>query len=187
MPKSGPTLLEGGITLESLFEPTPRITAPTIEDVGLDDYVTKFPGARMDLKCGECGGPMQLLESGKFRDRRGFATPFYGCERFPDCRGSLGAHPDGTPKGTPANKDTRIARIRAHAVFDQIWKDRLVKHRGAAYDWMRRAMAISRNNAHIGHFTREQCEELIRLVYRDFPNLKTGLDRLIYDEDPFDP
>jgi ssDNA-binding Zn-finger/Zn-ribbon topoisomerase 1 len=178
-------MLAGGVLLESLFEPIPRVATPSIEDVSLDEYFTKFPGIVTDLLCGECGSPMQLLESGKFPSRHQNFTPFYGCTKYPHCKGTLGAHPDGTPKGIPANKETRVARIRAHAVFDQIWKTRLVKHRGAAYGWMRQAMELSKNTAHIGMFTKAQCEELIRLVFRDYPSLKTGLDRLIYDEDPF--
>jgi len=179
-------MLEGGITLESLFEPTPRIREPSIEDVGLDHYDTKYPNARSDLKCGECGSPMQLVESGKFAPKRSATGIFYGCSRFPECKGCHGAHPDGSPKGTPANKETRVARIRAHAVFDQIWKKHLVKHRGAAYNWMRQVMKLSKNDAHIGMFTRDQCERLIALVYRDYPSLKDALARLVYDEDPFE-
>ena len=182
--QTGSNMLEGGVTLESLFEPTPK--PPNVQDVGLDDHQTNFPGIRHDLKCGECGAPMQLLEGGKYPTKGKTLSPFYGCTKFPACRGSHGAHPDGSPKGTPANKETRLARIRAHTVFDQIWKDNLVKHRGAAYNWMREVMHLSRTDAHIARFNKEQCDRLVVLVYRDYPALKDKYARLLYDKDPFD-
>lgn len=43
------------------------------------------------LPCSECSGSMTLRNS-----RYGF---FYGCSRFPDCRATHGAHPDGQPLG----------------------------------------------------------------------------------------
>lgn len=175
-------MLEGGITLESLFEPTPRIQTPSVEDVGIDDFDTRYPGFRSDLKCGECGSPMQLVETGKYTNKREAVSAFYGCSRYPECKGCHGAHPDGSPKGTPANRETRLARIRAHAAFDQIWKQHLVKHRGAAYNWMRSAMGLARGDAHIGMFTKDQCDELIKLVYRDYPTLMGAFDRLLYDD-----
>lgn len=55
------------------------------------------------VSCGECQAPMLLRESrfGKF----------YGCTRFPECRGTHGAHPDGRPLGVPANAETKEARV----------------------------------------------------------------------------
>jgi hypothetical protein len=75
--------------------------------------------------------------------------------------------------------------MRAHAIFDQLWKQRLVTHRGAAYNWMRQVMQLSNNEAHIASFDKEQCDTLIRMVYRDYPRLKDRHARLIYDDDPF--
>lgn len=107
--------------------------------------------------------------------------PFYGCSRWPECHGVHGAHPDGKPKGTPANKQTRLARIRAHVVFDPIWKQGILK-RHEAYSWMRKAMALSRSQAHIAMFSEAQCEQLIRLVYRDYPQFRTRYSSILYDD-----
>lgn len=161
-------------SLESLFEPKPNV-----EDVTLESLPAKYPGARQDLKCGECGAPMDLRTSPKF------VRPFYGCTKFPECRGTHGAHKTGAPLGTPANKETKLARIQAHAVFDQIWKQKLVHNRWAAYNWMRQVMGLTNRQAHIGEFNSQQCAELQRLVCRDYPSLKTRTDRLLYDDDPF--
>lgn len=147
-------------------------------DVDLEEY-SQFPEGRTDLKCGECQAPMVLVPHNTF------SRPFYGCSRYPDCKGTHGAHANGAPLGTPANAATKRARIRAHWAFDQIWKKRFVAHRGQAYDWMRKAMKLSQNQAHIGMFTAEQCDELIRLVYRDYPSLISHdrYTRLCYGED----
>lgn len=69
-----------------------------------------------EVFCAECGSKMKLRFSHKY-DRH-----FYGCVRFPDCLGAHGAHPDGKPLGIPASKETRSARIRAHAAFDKLWQ-----------------------------------------------------------------
>jgi ssDNA-binding Zn-finger/Zn-ribbon topoisomerase 1 len=142
-------------------------------DVDLDEGLFRLPNSRADLKCGDCGALMVLRPS-----KHG---PFYACTRFPDCRGTHGAHPDGSPKGTPANKETREARIKAHFVFDQIWKNNYMRRR-EAYRWLRNSMSISHSEAHIGHFDQEQCEKLIKLVYAAFPKLQTRYSRLAWGE-----
>jgi len=107
--------------------------------------------------CPECGEPMRLKSS-----RYG---PFYGCSRWPECTATHGAHPDGKPLGIPADTETKQWRIRAHAAFDAIWKhQRSKKARGRAYRWMQMAMNMGEAEAHIGRFTKEQCQLLIRLI-----------------------
>jgi ssDNA-binding Zn-finger/Zn-ribbon topoisomerase 1 len=108
-------------------------------------------GTKLDHPCPECGEFMILRES-----KYGL---FYGCTGFPECVAAHGAHKDGRPLGTPADKKTKQARIRAHDVFDQLWKDRHMS-RNAAYEWMQDAMGLSEDEAHIGKFTEEQCDEL---------------------------
>lgn len=161
-------------TVESLFEPSSNV-----EDVTFESLPAKYPGARQDLKCGDCGALMDLRSSSKF------PRPFYGCTRYPECRGTHGAHASGAPLGKPANKETKQARRDAHAVFDQIWKQNLVRNRWAAYNWMRQTMGLSESQAHISMFDSSQCVELMRLVYRDYPSLMTRTDRLLYDDNPF--
>ncbi len=112
-------------------------------------------GTVLDHPCPECGKPMVLRDS-----KYGL---FYGCTGFPDCKASHGAHKDGKPLGTPADKETKKARIRAHDAFDQLWKDKHMS-RGEAYVWMQEAMDMTPAEAHIGNFTIEQCDELEVLV-----------------------
>lgn len=107
-------------------------------------------------KCGECQSPMILRES-----RYG---KFWGCSQYPECKGTHGAHQaDGRPLGIPADKETKEARIKAHAAFDELWKGRQMT-RTAAYQWMGEAMALEPANRHIGRFTKEQCARLIALL-----------------------
>jgi len=91
---------------------------------------------------------------------------------YPECKGSHGAHSDGKPKGKPGNAATKKARIEAHRLFDLIWKENLVRNRGAAYSWMQKAMSLSKAEAHIGEFSIEQCEKLLRAVYQDYPKVR---------------
>ena len=64
------------------------------------------------LACPECAAPMELRPS-RFGQ-------FYGCTRWPACDGTHGAHPNGSPLGTPANRATKDARIEA---LDAVLKD----------------------------------------------------------------
>lgn len=117
-----------------------------------------------DVTCGEpgCGAKMRLRPS-----KHGW---FYGCARYPACTGTHGAHADGRPKGIPADKPTREARMRAHAALDPMWKnDRRAGEeasdaRGRIYRWMQRVMGMTEDEAHIGRFTVAQCDELIEHV-----------------------
>jgi hypothetical protein len=112
-------------------------------------------GTKLEHPCPECGSAM-LLRQSKF-------GLFYGCIEYPKCKAAHGAHADGKPLGTPANPETKKARIRAHDAFDELWKGRHMS-RSEAYTWMQRTMGLPEDEAHIGKFTIDQCEELEVLV-----------------------
>lgn len=90
---------------------------------------------------------------------------FWGCSRYPQCKGTHGAHPDGRPLGKPADLATKKARTRAHAAFDALWRG---AHRGGgmtraeAYEWLTAAMG-STEQVHIGALTIEECDQVVRL------------------------
>lgn len=86
---------------------------------------------------------------------------FYSCPR--GCDVKVGAHPDGRPKGIPADKETRQARISAHAAFDRLWNEGPLTRSGA-YRWLQERLSMTSEEAHIGQFTTEQCTTLIPLV-----------------------
>lgn len=89
------------------------------------------------VRCGECGAPVKLRETSR---------KFYGCIRFPTCKGSLGTYPDGRPLDVPADTATKAARIKAHEVFDELWKRGHMKRRAA----------------YIGKFDVKMCERLVK-------------------------
>lgn len=159
---------------------------PYDNDVDLDmPRERKLPNERFDLLCGECQAPMVLRFSQKYEQH------FYGCSRYPECPGTHGCHKDGRPNGIPANKATKKSRIKAHSVFDQLWRNdsplgaRRLRRRDA-YTWLRKAMKLSNAEAHIGMFNSDQCEQLIHLVYQDYPKLRTRWSRLLYKEEDLD-
>lgn len=119
----------------------------------------RYPRARTDLACPECGAPMVLRES---KLHRGL---FYGCSMWfaTHCPGTHSAHPDGAPMGTPANQATKAARIRAHDAFDRMWRG-MGMCRDDAYRWMAKQLGLSYDEAHIGLFNVIQCEKLIAAV-----------------------
>jgi len=66
--------------------------------------------------------------------------------------------------GIPAEKSTRVARIRAHNAFDEMWKDQKNgMSRRNAYQWLARELDIPMNKCHIGIFDEETCERVIQL------------------------
>lgn len=124
-------------------------------------YAANVKEAEATLRCPECGGRMVLRQS-KY-------GPFYGCADYPDCRAAHGCHPDGRPLGKPANKETKQARIVAHEAFDKLWKPPEGKEKGRmkrkeAYRWMQTALGMTKDEAHIGNFDKEQCARLVEAV-----------------------
>jgi ssDNA-binding Zn-finger/Zn-ribbon topoisomerase 1 len=170
--------------LEDLFET--KLTDPpknAAEDISLRDESLGlgFPNESHDLVCPECKSSMKLR-----RSKHGL---FYGCVRYPACKTTHGAHNDGRPKGIPGDKQTRKARIFAHRVFDRLWKvergEAPRMTRGQAYGWMRKVMKLKNADAHIGTFTVDQCNALVRHVFKKYPNVRTAWDKLAGDEDIF--
>ena len=104
--------------------------------------------------------PAVLIDDGAIYGRsfgRLWRCPVTGCDR------RVGAHPDGSPKGTLADEPTRQARMRAHAAFDGWWRQARIS-RGTAY--RRLAADLGIREAHIGEMSVEQCERVIAL-YRE--------------------
>lgn len=118
-----------------------------------------------DVKCPECGSPMVLRETSKFKHKNGEGRKFYGCSNFPTCTATHGAHPDGRPLGIPGNTETKKARIAAHEVFDELWKSGEMS-RKQAYRWLAEQMGVE--EVHFGEFSKEQCEEAIRIIEDEY-------------------
>ena len=108
------------------------------------------------LQCPECGAPrMELVRTPK--------RVFYRCTAFPECLCTHGAHPDGSQLGLPGDRATRQARVRAHYVFDALWKTGRMT-RKQSYGVLQKIMRKTECEGHIGMFTREECERLVREI-----------------------
>lgn len=113
---------------------------------------------------------MILKETKRFTYLNGQPRKFYACPRFPRCKATHGAHPNGEPMGIPADTETKQARMQAHDAFDQLWKSGKMGRR-SAYKVMQDVMGMSKDEAHIGRFNRDQCLLLIIRLARGFPDL----------------
>lgn len=85
----------------------------------------------------------------------------------PSCGRYVGSHPDGTPKGTPADSETRNARRKAHDAFDPLWRKELFTKssfasRSDAYKWLSAEMGVQ--EAHIGHMTATEALRVVEIV-----------------------
>lgn len=111
-----------------------------------------------EVWCPDCPGKRMVLRASRY-------GLYYCCETFPKCSNKHGAHPDGAPLGTPAPKEVRLARIRAHDTFDRLWKGppRYMSRR-EAYGWMQKTLGLSKDAAHIAMFGIAECERLIAAV-----------------------
>ena len=85
------------------------------------------------------------------------------CGAFVGCHRPNVGYGDGTrPLGSPANAELRIARSKAHQVFDGMWK-RQHKARKAAYAWLSRELGLKPEETHIAMFDLKTCHKVISL------------------------
>lgn len=95
-----------------------------------------------------------------------------------ECRTYVGAHlvksrsaEKYEPLGYMATKETHKARIGAHDIFDSLWKgENAIMTRSEAYNKLAEWMDISRELAHIGMFSKDQCNELKILILNFLEN-----------------
>lgn len=153
-------------------------TTKSHEDVGFEEEVPVkvAPNERYDLRCPDCGDFLRLTRL-KFLGQEALV---YGCRRYPmGCRGSLSAHKDGSPRGFPADAETRRWRRMAHETFDRLWSGKNAHTtKENAYVWLRRRFDLLEGQG-IGYLDRQRCEKLIELVKADWPEHRTVWDRLL--------
>ena len=117
----------------------------------------RAPHAVDNLRCPECGALMHFCRS-KF-------GPFYGCTRYPECKATHGAHPDGRPLGLPADKPTKDARIRVHGLLAMIWNWDIKSERSKMYAWLARNSSVK----HVASMDLDECiriEEILRKMIK---------------------
>lgn len=84
--------------------------------------------------------------------------------RCAPCDAHVGVH-KGTSDalGRLANRELREWKIRAHNVFDPIWKTGR-KSRASAYKWLSQQLGIPPEYTHIGYFSVDTCKRVIEIV-----------------------
>jgi len=105
-----------------------------------------------NLKCPKCGSKMVLKNSK--------TGTFYGCSKFPKCKGSRGADRYGRLYDKPANKLTKAWRMLAHDKFDMWWRYKGLS-RNVAYQRLQSFMNMPPDKAHIGNFDIAKCKKVI--------------------------
>ncbi len=112
--------------------------------------------------CPYCGGTAVLRDGKYVYGDRARGEKLYVCSNYPECDAYVGVH-EGTniPLGTLAKAELRNKRIRAHRLFDSIWKNNLMTKK-EAYRWMEYFMGLGRDEGHIAYFSDYRCEELMK-------------------------
>lgn len=87
----------------------------------------------------------------------------YLCSRWPKCDSYVSAHQKSRqPMGTLADKTLRRKRILAHRALEQY---RVQNHmeKWAVYLWLQGKLGLTETQTHIGMFSEQMCEQVIRL------------------------
>lgn len=127
----------------------------------------------MIVACPYCAQPAKFMPSSESIYHGRDYGPVYAC--LP-CEAWVGCHP-GTqrPLGRLANAELRALKVRAHAAFDPIWKDRFNKKhaldhrytkamaRGGRYKALAAMMGIPQHECHIGMFDEDRCRRAINI------------------------
>lgn len=82
------------------------------------------------------------------------------------CDAYVGCHAMGsgdTPLGTLANAETRLARQKAHAAFDPLWR-RGGMSRGEAYRYLAKLLEIDPADCHISWFQADMCRLVVEVL-----------------------
>lgn len=90
----------------------------------LDEVICQYCGEKANLVTGK------LIYCGRFPAAN--KRLFYKCFK---CDAYVGASPDGKPFGSLANRRLRLLRIKAHKLFDKLWRENIMS-RSSAYKWL---------------------------------------------------
>jgi hypothetical protein len=137
--------------------------------------------------CPYCGSKAIFTSSTRVYRGRDYGM-IYLCPNYPACDSYVGVH-KGTniPLGRMANKELRLWKNRAHAVFDPLWQMKLAKRRaehgqypkcrarGSGYKWLAGQLGIPVEKCHIAMFDVELCKRVVE-VCRPYYRQQTGKD-----------
>ena len=119
------------------------------------------------MKCPYCSGSVKLVSASVvYHSNKYGNSKVWVCEHYPKCDAYVGCHP-GTeiPLGRLANAKLRALKVEAHKQFDPIWKSGLMT-RKEAYKWLADMLPIEEAECHIGKFSPDMCEKVIKICRR---------------------
>lgn len=125
------------------------------------------------MNCPYCNGNVLFTTNDMVYVRKFGNGLMFLCVNYPQCDSYCGAHNNGKPLGTLANKETRMARNRAHQLFDPIWKpdtdDRRTQNfplipRRQAYNYLAEYLGINPEVCHIANFDIATCNKVVEFV-----------------------
>lgn len=115
--------------------------------------------------CPYCGKETEYVDS-SIVYRKSFGKIYY-CS---SCKAWVGVH-KGTNKalGRLADQELREWKIKAHFLFDRLWKKKVTQGfskkyaRFKAYSWLSKELKIEMDRTHIGMFDVDQCKKVVEL------------------------
>ncbi|MEY8482603.1 zinc-finger-containing protein [Lachnospiraceae bacterium 48-21] len=117
---------------------------------------------KQTIRCPYCGSPAVLRDASYVYGPNSFGGKVYVCSHYPACDSYVGVHQGSNlPKGSLANRTLRQKRVKAHQIFDQLWK-RGIFSRQDAYRWLADKFCLEIRQAHIGKFSDYMCDQLIQ-------------------------
>lgn len=124
----------------------------------------KFEDYAIPTTCPYCGNSVILTTNDVIYGRKYKTNGNCKCYACPTCYASVGTHADGkTPLGRMANKELKRIKIKAHDLFDPIWKSGR-KKRHEAYNELAAKLGIPAKECHFGWFDRDMLLKAIRLL-----------------------
>lgn len=120
--------------------------------------------------CPNCKKEVEWIPNEKVYGKRyGRSFMCYYCF---DCDYYVGCHNNTRePLGTMADRETRQMRNECHKLFDRLWKENHFT-RKQSYEWIQRKMGKTKNEAHIGMFSKKECIKLLKLIESKIHNYK---------------
>lgn len=118
----------------------------------------KYP---IPINCPHCGSTVNFTSNAEIYGREYGNGKIYLCM---GCKAYVGTHPDCiTPLGILATPELRKLKVKAHSLFDVIWKSGKMK-RYQAYRWLAEKLEIPVNQCHFGWFEKDMLLKAIRIL-----------------------
>lgn len=120
---------------------------------------------KIQMECPYCKAKAVLRPASMVygRDLKEKGRYLYLCSNWPSCDAYVSAHKTSLlPMGTLANGDLRHKRILAHQALSTFQRHSHMDT-WAVYLWLQMQLNLSHEETHIGQFTVEQCDHVIKV------------------------